>query len=98
MNRVLWTTSPIRICLVPTCQVQPHLRHFQECGSVLFIFRGVCNFQALCGEATILVRPAHAVPTRDLCGNAERSKQVPLLAGFYGASNFEGAIEPKAAI
>jgi hypothetical protein len=27
----------------------------------LFLSGSVCDFQALCGEATVLVRPAHSV-------------------------------------
>jgi hypothetical protein len=47
----------IRICLAFLCQGKPHSRHLQENGSVLFILGGACHFQALCGEATVLVRP-----------------------------------------
>ena len=58
------TAITIRVWLVFLYQGKPHACHLQENGSVLFILSGACHFQALCGEATVLVRPAHGEQPR----------------------------------
>jgi hypothetical protein len=56
---VLWTAVTIQICLVFLYQGKPHPCHLQENDSALLILGATCHFQALCGEATELVRRAH---------------------------------------
>ena len=78
---VLPTAITIRVCLVFLYQGKPHPCHLQENGSVLFILSGPCQFQALCGETTVLVRPAH--------GEQPRLLAICLLAtmtAFIGCS------------
>jgi hypothetical protein len=63
---VLPTAITMRVWLVFLYQGKPHPCHLQENGSVLFILSGTCHFQALSGEATVLVRPAHREQPRFL--------------------------------
>src|SRR5205823_1249617 len=51
--------TTIRVGLVFLCQSQPCARHLQENSTPLFILSGLCYFQTLCSEATVLVRPTH---------------------------------------
>ena len=59
VDLVLQTLTTIRIGLVSLCQSQPCVRHLQENSTLLFILSGLCYFQRLCGEATVLVRLTH---------------------------------------
>jgi hypothetical protein len=60
------TAITIRVWRVFLYQRKPHPCHLQENGSVLFILGGSRHFQALCSEATVLVRPVHGEQPRFL--------------------------------